>query len=179
MRGVRSVPGPDLTVLIWYAATAAVGVWAVFDSPALDYRLVMLGAVLPVAEIVLGQPGPLHSLVVVVTALAAVMVATTGRRLLRRRLLGLPIGLLAHLVFSGAWTDTDAFWWPLTGLALSDADPPELGRGAWTLLLEGLGIALAWWWYRRVGLDVPENRERFARSGQLPRPTAPPRTGSC
>lgn len=166
-------------MLIWYAATAAVGVWAVFDSPSLDYRLVMAGAVLPAAEVVLGRPGPLHSLVTAVLVLSVVMLGTRGRRLLRRRLLGLPIGLFAHLVFSGTWADTEAFWWPLTGLALSNAEVPEVSRGGLTVVLEVAGVVLGAWWYRRVGLDDPESRERFRRSGQLPRATAPPVQGSC
>ena len=166
-------------MLIWYVATALAGVWAVFDSPALDYRFVMVGAVLPAGEVVLGQPGPLHSLVTAVAVLALVMVATQGRRLLRRRLLGIPIGLLAHLVFSGSWADTDAFWWPLTGLGLSDAEPPELARGGLSVLLELAGIALGLWWVRRVGLDDRAARDEFARTGRLPRATAPPVQGTC
>jgi len=167
-------------VLVWYLATAAAGVWAIFDSPAIDYRFVLLGAALPVAEVALGRPGPLHSLPVAVVVLAVVMLATTGRRLVRRRLLGVPIGLFAHLVASGAWADTDAFWWPLTGLALSDAEPPEIARGALSVVLEVAGIALALWWARRVGLDDPAARAEFRRSGRLPRATAPPPVqGTC
>lgn len=166
-------------MLIWYIATAAVGVWAVFDSPALDYRLVMVGAALPVAEVVLGRPGPLHSLLTAVVVLAVVMLTTQGRRLVRRRWLGIPIGLFAYLVFSGTWTDTDAFWWPVTGLGLSDASPPELARGGISVLLEIAGVALALWWVRRVGLDHPEHRATFRRTGQLPRATMPPVRGSC
>ena len=166
-------------MLIWYVATALAGVWAVFDSPALDYRFVVVGAVLPVGEVVLGQPGPLHSLVTAVAVLALVMVATQGRRLQRRRLLGIPIGLFAYLVFSGSWADTDAFWWPLTGLGLSDAEPPELARGALSVLLELAGIALGLWWVRRVGLDDRAARAAFARTGRLPRADAPPVQGTC
>lgn len=166
-------------MLVWYVATAVAGVWAVFDSPALDYRFVVVGAVLPVGEVVLGQPGPLHSLVTAVAVLAAVMLATQGRRVLRRRLLGIPIGLFAHLVFSGTWADTDAFWWPLTGLRLSDAEPPELARGGLTVLLELAGIALAVWWTRRVGLDDRAARQDFRRTGRLPRAGAPPVQGTC
>lgn len=169
----------DPDVLIWYLATAVVGVWAVFDSPALDYRLVMVGSVLPVAEVALGRPGPLHSLVVAVAVLGIVMVATTGRRVLRRRLLGLPIGLFAHLVFSGTWADTDAFWWPLAGLGLSDAGPPEIERGVVSVLLEVSGLALGLWWYRRVGLDDAAHRRQFRETGRLPRATTPPVAGSC
>lgn len=166
-------------MLIWYLATAVVGVWAVFDSPALDYRFVMIGSVLPVGEVVLGRPGPLHSMPVAVLVLVAVMLGTTGRRLLRRRLLGIPIGLFAHLVFSGAWADTDAFWWPLSGRALSDARAPELGRGALSLVLEAAGIALAWWWMGRVGLDDAADRRAFRASGRLPRAGGPPVEGTC
>lgn len=167
-------------MLVWYLATAVAGVWAVFDSPALDYRFVLVGAALPVGEVVLGHPGPLHSLVTAVAVLAVVMLATRGRRLLRRQLLGVPIGLLAHLVFSGTWTDTDAFWWPLTGLALSDARPPELARGGLSILLELAGVALGLWWIRRVGLDDPAARREFRRSGRLPRAVAPPPVqGTC
>lgn len=166
-------------MLVWYVATAAAGVWAVFDSPALDYRFVMLGAALPVAEVALGQPGPLHSLVTAVAVLAVVMLFTQGRRVVRRRLLGIPIGLMAHLVFSGTWADTDAFWWPLTGLGLSNAEPPELARGGLTILLELAGVALLLWWVRRVGLDEPAARDEFRRTGRLPRATAPPVQGQC
>lgn len=166
-------------MLIWYVATALAGVWAVFDSPALDYRFVMVGAVLPVGEVVLGQPGPLHSLVTAVAVLALVMVATPGRRLLRRRLLGIPIGLFAHLVFSGIWADTGAFWWPLTGFGLSDAEPPELARGALSVLLELAGMMLVLWWVRRVGLDDRAAREEFRRTGRLPRAGASPVPGTC
>lgn len=166
-------------MLIWYLATAVAGVWAVFDSPALDYRFVMAGAVLPVGEVVLGRPGPLHSLVVAVAVLALVMLATQGRRLRRRQLLGVPIGLFAHLVFSGTWADTDAFWWPLTGTALSGAEPPELARGALTVLLEVVGVGLALWWMRRVGLDDGAARGEFRRTGRLPRTGPAPLAGSC
>lgn len=166
-------------MLVWYVATAAVGVWAVFDSPALDYRLVMVGAVLPVAEIVLGRPGPLHSLVTAVVVLAVVMLATQGRRLVRRRWLGIPIGLFSYLVFSATFADTDAFWWPLTGLGLNDASPPELDRGAVSVLLEVIGVGLGLWWWRRVGLDDRRNLDTFRRTGQLPRATMPPVSGSC
>lgn len=166
-------------MLVWYLATAAVGVWAVFDSPAIDYRFVLLGGALPVAEVVLGRPGPLHSLLVAVAVLTVIMLATTGRRLVRRRLLGIPIGLMAHLVFSGAWADTDAFWWPLAGLALSDAEPPELARGGLSILLELAGVALALWWVHRVGLDDRAAQAEFRRTGRLPRHTPPPVAGAC
>lgn len=184
---MRTLPRPRLTagsiVLLWYLVLSVVGVWAVFDSPALDYRLVMVGAVVPVAEIVLGRPGPLHSLVTAVAVLCLIMLTTRGRRLLRRRLLGVPIGLFSYLVLSGAWADTEAFWWPVTGFALSGAEPPELARGGISLLLEIVAVGVALWWVPRVGLDDPAHRGTFRSTGQLPRTGSarggPPVAGSC
>lgn len=166
-------------MLLWYVVTAAVGVWAVFDSPAIDYRFIMVGAALPVAGAALGRPGPLHSLVVAVVVLGVVMLTTQGRRLVRRRWLGIPIGLFCYQVFSGIWADTDAFWWPLFGIELSSEPPPELARGAFSLVLEAAGIALGWWWIRRVGLDDPAGRATFRATGRLPRTDRPPVGGSC
>ena len=48
-----------------------------------------------------------------------------------------------------------------------------------TLLLEIAGVALALWWYRRVGLDDPLHRAEFQHTGRLPRATTPPLGGSC
>ena len=45
-----------------------------------------------------------------------VMLGTIGRpRLLRRRLLCLPIGVFCGLVLSGAFTNDELFWWPFLG----------------------------------------------------------------
>jgi hypothetical protein len=52
-------------MFLWFAGVSLVFVWAVFKSPALDYRLVMLGAVLPLGEVALGGPRLLHTLVFV------------------------------------------------------------------------------------------------------------------
>ena len=168
-------------MFVWYAVGVAAAVWAVFDSPALDYRFVMAGALLPLTELALGRPGPLHSLTVAVAVMALVMAITQGRgrRLTRRRWLGIPIGLMGYLVLSGSWADTDAFWWPVLGTELSDADPPELARGLLSVVLEIAGIAIAVWWARRVGLDDAAGRRSFIRTGRLPRSTPRMVDGAC
>ena len=71
--------------------------------------------------------------------LALAMVATPRRRLVQRRLVAVPIGVLIHLLLDGIWTDTQAFWWPFAGLAWSDAELPELARAAFDLVLEAAG----------------------------------------
>jgi hypothetical protein len=154
-------------VLIWFAVLGVVLTWAVFQSPALDYRLVALGAVLPVVEVPFGA-GPLHSLFAPTFVLAVVMLVTQRRRLVRRRWLGLPIGMYFHLVLDLAWTLTRTFWWPVTR-RFDDGPAPELARGAWWVAMELAGVAAAVWAYRRFGLDDAERRRRFLRTGQLDR----------
>jgi len=155
-------------VILWFAVLSVVLTWAVFQSPAIDYRLVALGAVLPVAESPWGA-GFLHSLLAPTLVLLVVMLATTGRRLVRRRWLGLPIGMYLHLVLDGAWTRTETFWWPVLDRSFSPGAAPEWSRGWWSLLLDAVAVAVGVWAYRRFGLDDPERRSRFLRTGQLDR----------
>lgn len=159
-------------MLIWFAAASVVITFWVFQSPAIDYRLVALGSVLPVGEVPFGA-GMLHSLLAPTLVLIVVMVATSKRRLIRRQWLGLPIGMYLHLVLDLA--APDSFWWPIRSL-LGDSDAflysetaPELSRGVWTLILEVVGVALAAWAYRRFGLEDPQRRKKFFRTGQLDR----------
>jgi membrane-bound metal-dependent hydrolase YbcI (DUF457 family) len=155
-------------VLIWFAVMGIVVTWAVFQSPAIDYRMVALGAVLPVVEVPFGA-GPLHTLLGPTAVLTAVMLATRGRRLVRRRWLGLPIGMYLHLVLDLGWTRTETFWWPFLGRSFSPGAAPEVGRGWVGFALEAVGVAVGVWAYRRFGLDDPGRRSRFLRTGQLDR----------
>ena len=97
-------------MLVWFAVAAIVGVALVFDSPSMDHRFVVLGAVLPVGEGLVGGPWILHTPILGVLLLAGVMLGARGRRLTQRRWLGVPIGMLAHLVLDGTWADTGLFW---------------------------------------------------------------------
>ena len=158
-------------MLLWFAGMSVVLVLFVFRSPALDYRLVILGAVLPVGEGLVGGPWLLHTLVVAVAALTLVMLATQQRRLLRRRLIGLPIGILVHLVLDGVWARSEVFWWPFLGWSsLGEGGLPELDRPlAVIVLLDVVGVAALVWCWRSFGFSDPERRDRFLRTGQLPR----------
>lgn len=161
-------------MLLWFAGASFVIVWTVFRSPALDYRLVMLGAVLPVGEALVGGPWVLHTLTVGVAALGIVMLATRQRRLLRRRWIGLTIGLLLHLALDGTVSRTELFWWPFLGSeALGQGPLPELDRaGGINVVLELIGLACLLWAYRRFGLDDPARRGDFLRTGHLDRALA-------
>lgn len=158
-------------MLLWFAGMSFVLTWAVFRSPALDYRMVMLGAVLPVGEGLIGGPWILHTLLGGVALLAVVMLATQRRRLVRRRWIGLPIGVLLHLALDGTFTREALFWWPFLGAdALGSGGVPETERGLGVLLLLDLvGLACLAWSVRRFGLDDATRRNAFLRTGQLDR----------
>lgn len=160
-------------MFFWLLGASFAGVWWVFRSPALDYRLVMAGAVLPLLEVVLGGPKVLHTLLASVVVLTVVMLATRHRRLVRRQLIAIPIGLFLNLALGGAWADSSLFWWPFFGTAFPSTPLPELSHGvAVTLVLEALGIGALVWCYSAFELGRPDHRERFLRTGQLDRRTA-------
>ncbi len=158
-------------MFFWFVAAAVLGVLLVFDSPAIDYRFVALGAVLPLIETVSGRPLVLHTLFGSVGLMVLVMAVTVGRRVLRRRLLGVPIGTFIFLVAAGSWTRTDLFWWPAAGLdGIARRPIPEFDRPIGVLLLlELIGIAALVWMVRRFELASPSNRTVLVRSGWLPR----------
>lgn len=135
----------------------------------IDYRLVAVGAALPLAEVVIGV-NVLHTLLGAVALMALVMLATQNRRLVRRRLLGMPIGLLVHQVLDASWTRAELFWWPAFGFDFGPATLPEFDRPlAVGIFLEVLGVGAALWAYRRYDLDDPVNRSRLMTTGQLDR----------
>lgn len=156
-------------MFFWFLALSFVLVALVFDSPALDYRMVMLGSVLPMVEQLAGGPWALHTLLAPLVVLAAVMLATRGHRLARRRWLGLPIGLLLYLVLDGAWLRTDLFWWPVFGARVGSGDLPEFKPLATLITLELIGLVVGAWAFRRYGLTDRERLRLFATQGRLDR----------
>lgn len=158
-------------MLLWFAGLSFVFVWAIFRDTAVDYRLVMAGAVLPDAvDLLFGGAGPLHTLLFSVVLLFAVMLGTRGRRHARRRLLAVPIGTFVHLVLDGMWKRTIVFWWPFFGTSF-DATPLPTADRSWTLIavMEIAGIAAFVWVYRRFRLFEPQRRQKFLSTGRLGR----------
>jgi membrane-bound metal-dependent hydrolase YbcI (DUF457 family) len=156
-------------MFLWFIGPSVLIVWAVFGSPAADYRIVALGSVVPLLELPFGHPRVLHSVAGAVLVMAVVMVGARGRRLVQRRLLGLPIGMLLHLVLDGAWTDDHAFWWPFLGRSWSSSRLPELGRGGFSVVLELVGAGSCGWAYRRFRLGEAERRADFLHTGRVGR----------
>jgi len=155
-------------VFLYFAAGSVAIVWGVFQSPAIDYRMVMAGSLLATVEIPFGV-GPLQSLLAPVVALGLVMAATVGRRLVRRQWLGVPIGMFLRLVLDGSWSNASTFWWPITSVDRLGRSAPVLDRGWWSALLELVGLALALGLWTAFGLDDLGRRSKFVRTGQLDR----------
>ena len=154
-------------MLLWYVGLSVVIVLLVFQSSGVDYRLVAVGSLLPLAiDLPARRLWRGHTLIASVTLLVLVMLVTIGRpRLLRRRLLCLPIGAFCGLALSAAWTNTDVFWFPFTGSTLPDA--PLLPAPGIVLLEELAGLAAIVWVVYRCGLRDPARRDELVRTGRL------------
>ena len=145
-------------------------VWFVFHSAALDYRLIMAGAVLPAAEAFSGHPWFFHTLLAPIVVMLVVMAATRKRRLVRRQWLCLAIGMFIHLLLDGVWTRSHLFWWPLFGSGFDSSISLEASRGMGVnLVLEALGAAALIWAWKRFELGDRARRDKFVRTGQLDR----------
>lgn len=154
-------------MFLWFLGTALVSVWYVFTDPRFDYRLLLVGALLPdIIDLPIGQARWAHSLTVAVGALALVMLVTAGRKPIRRFLLGAPIGMLLHLVWDGAFSSTKVFWWPFSG-SWGHTDVPSLQRGVWNVVMEAIGAGILVWAWRRFHLADPARRAAFVRDGVL------------
>lgn len=158
-------------MFFWFVASAVIVVLFVFDSPAADYRFVALGGALPLVEDLTGRPLVLHTLIGSVGLMALVMLLTRGRRILRRQLLGLPIGTFVFLVVSGVWSRTGLFWWPMAGFDEIARRPlPEFDHPiAMLVILELIGLVTLAWLVIRFELSNEGNRERMVHTGRLPK----------
>lgn len=158
-------------MFLWFVGCALVLVWVVFHDPAIDHRVLILGAVLPdLVDAPLGGARVAHTVVASAGLLCAVMLVTRGRRTARRRWLALPIGTFLHLLADGVWARAETFWWPFLGGDLSGA-LPSVDRGAGLLVAQELaGAAAIVWFVWRFGLlATPAARQAFLRTGRLPR----------
>ena len=170
LRSARTAVGCwcDSAVLLWFFGTAIVSVWFVFRDPRFDYRLLCVGAILPdVIDIWFGGARAFHSLAASISALLLVVVASAGRKSWRKRALAVPIGMMLHLVFDGAFSNTRVFWWPIGGLHFRDEPLPSVARRWLDIPFELLGLVLLVWVWRTFGLRSRARRDDLLRSGHL------------
>jgi hypothetical protein len=141
---------------------AALIVYVTLGRRRIDYRFVLLGAVLPDGvDRVLGLflfEGPAgrwiaHSLAAVIVVTVVILLAFEKER--RLAVFGIGVGWLLHLVGDGMWAAPETFLWPAFGtdFATSPAEPyswnlfahPFDHLATWGGELVGVAI-LAWFW---------------------------------
>jgi hypothetical protein len=86
----------------------------------------------------------------VVGVLTAVMLLTIGKKAVRKNFLALTIGLFLHLVFDGAFLNTEMFWWPLAGLSIDGYEIPLVERGFLNIPFEIVGVGLILWTKKQI-----------------------------
>ena len=126
-------------MLFWFVGTSVASVWSVFRDPKFAYRWVIVGALVP-----------MFSVVTVVGVLTAVMLLTIGKKAVRKNFLALTIGLFLHLVFDGAFLNTEMFWWPLAGLSIDWYEIPLVERGFLNIPFEIVGVGLILWTKKQI-----------------------------
>lgn len=155
-------------MLLWFLGTAIASVWFVFRDPRFDYRLLCVGVLLPdLIDVWFGGARAFHTLIVSIATLVVVVLMSAGRRRWRKRALAIPIGMLLHLVFDGAFTNSKLFWWPFSGWSFEDEPLPSVSRGWFNVILELIGFGLLVWVWRNFGLRSPARRQRFWQTGEL------------
>ena len=94
------------------------------------------------------------------------MLSTIGRpRLVRRRLLCVPIGVFCGLVLSGAFLNDQLFWWPFLGTSFTH-DP--LLPTTWVVVVEELvGLVTCWVLVGQYDLYLPGPRRELFHTGRL------------
>ena len=155
-------------MILWFVASAVLTVKFVFNDPRFDYRLLVVGVLLPDAiDVAFGGARVLHTLSFSVALMAVIMLLTRRGSMARRRSLPLAIGTFLHLVFDAAFANTEVFWWPFTGVSFGDARLPVAERGAVNFVLELIGIVGVVWIVQRHGLRNRAARRRFWSTGEL------------
>jgi inner membrane protein len=169
-------------MLLWHLGTAMALVYVTLGRRRIDYRFVLLGAILPdLVDGVLGVfvfDGPAgrwiaHSLLTVIVIAVAIILGLRGER--RLAVFGIAVGWLLHLVADGMWEAPETFLWPAFGTDFADS-PTE--PYSWDVLLrpwehlgtwggEVVGVAiLAWFW---VAFEMKRDGrfQLFLRDGYL------------
>jgi inner membrane protein len=148
-------------LLLWHLGVAAALVYITLGRRRIDYRFILIGAVLPdVIDVPLsfifgwpGRRGPAHTLLAVVVVSVFVVLVFRGAR--RLSLFGLGVGWLTHLVGDGMWSVPRTFLWPAFGTRFggTPAEPysvdllthPLSHLTTWGGELVGAAI-LIWFW---------------------------------
>jgi inner membrane protein len=166
-------------MLFWHLGVTAAIVYATLGRRRIDYRVVLLGALLP--DLIDEPLGRFffrerydsqhlwgHTLLLVVVLSLGVMLFLRGEA--ARRWFVLPMAALVHLGLDAMWSHPVNFYWPLFG-----AHFPREHLGLWwhalgrpvEILEELVGLGLLV--YLGIGHDLqdPDHRRQFLKTGKL------------
>ena len=169
-------------MILWHMGVATVIVYATLGRRRIDYRFILVGAILP--DLVDGVLGLFlfegssgrwvaHSILAVVVVTVMIVVVLRGER--RLAVFGIAVGWLLHLVGDGMWQAPLTFLWPAFGTDFSTT-PRE--PYSWDLVSDPLSHALTWggelvglavlaWFVVAFRLGEPDRRKTFLRDGYL------------
>ena len=169
-------------MILWHAGIATLIVYVTLGRRRIDYRYILLGAVMPDAVDGILNVSWLHEpagrsiahtlLTVIVLAVAIILVCRAERRL---AVFGLAVGWLLHRVGDGMWEAPRTLYWPAFGVDFATA-PAE--PYSWDLLRAPLDHALTWggellgvailaWFWIAFRLGERDRRRLFVRDGYL------------
>lgn len=171
-------------MLFWHLGITAAIIFATIGRRRVDYRVVLLGAILP--DLIDKPVGRIffeeelqssrlvgHTLLFSFGLLLVVMLAMRGAA--ARRWFILPIACLIHLGLDSMWNYPITLFWPVFG-----GFPPEPMEGYWWAVLtrplkyplEGLkevaGLIALVYLYLGNGLSDAVARKAFLKTGELP-----------
>lgn len=172
-------------MVFWHVGGAVFLARWVFRDPAMDLRILVLGAVLsdlidkPIGSVLFTSyfdTGRIyaHTLLFAAVVLSGVMAVTRRGTPARKRWLALPIGVLLHLLLDMP-IDAETLWWPALGTTF-----PSFAEGAlvdlvayllnspWVIAQELLGLAYLVFLYRTRLRGDPERRRALVETGRLP-----------
>jgi hypothetical protein len=169
-------------MILWHAGVGAALIYVSLGRRRVDYRYVLLGAVLPdvldamagaVGVDIASGRGPAHALLSPVVVAVAIVLAFSGER--RLAVFGLSVGWLTHLVADGMWASPQTFLWPAFGweFVVEVGEPyawdlftdPTGHLSTWGAELVGLAL-LAWLWVAHR-LGEGDRTKLFLRDGYL------------
>lgn len=168
-------------MILWHAGVTVAVLWFVFrGNTRLDYRIAILGALLPdlidkpIGRIFFASEfnsGRLfgHTLLLNV-AFLCVFFFMRGR--MKRKLVLLPVGSLLHLAQDAMWDTPEVFWWPLFGRRF----PAGVVDGHWlwdaltsptVVVQEIIGLGLLIWLLAAHNMLSRDGVGTFVRTGHL------------
>ncbi len=167
-------------MILWHLGIAMLLVYVTLGRRRIDYRFILLGAVLPdvidgILTLVTDLPSRSFSHTILSVIVVAVVVLLTTKGETRLAVFGLAVGWLTHLVADAMWQAPRTFLWPTFG---TDFPTTPAEPYSWDLFVHPLdhlatwvgelvGLAILAWFYVAFELGKGDRMKRFMADGYL------------